>query len=69
LLAPQDVVIRADTLICWVEHQAVWYWGAVRGVGADRSPRRVDGVRAVRLGSGIGTGLETESCPPLECPR
>jgi hypothetical protein len=27
LLAPAELVIRADTLIFWVEHQAVSYWG------------------------------------------
>jgi hypothetical protein len=27
LLAPDALVIRADTLIFWVDHQAVWYWG------------------------------------------
>lgn len=27
LLPPDEVVIRADTLIFWVENQAVWYWG------------------------------------------
>lgn len=27
LLSPNGVVIRADTLIFWVENQAVWYWG------------------------------------------
>lgn len=27
LLPPAELVIRTDTLIFWVENQAVWYWG------------------------------------------
>src|SRR5215467_5366690 len=30
LLPPDDVVIRADTLIFWADHQAVRYWGVRR---------------------------------------
>ena len=27
LLNPDELVVRADTLIFWIENQAVWYWG------------------------------------------
>jgi hypothetical protein len=56
LLAPDELVIRADTLIVWVDHQAVWYWG-VRCEALEQTDPPV-----VRTESGpSGSGWEVES--------
>jgi hypothetical protein len=57
LLAPHEVVIRADTLIFWVDHQAVWYWG-VRFEALEETDPPV--VRTESGPSGAGWTVESE---------
>ncbi len=41
LLEPEDLVIRADTLIFWAENQAVFYWGVQRARLSEADPEVV----------------------------
>ena len=38
MLSPDELAIRADTLIFWVENQAVYYWGVPLEAGEEANP-------------------------------